>query len=289
MASPPAVIAAHAADRLIDAMDRMDAPVCVGLDPVIDRMPGTLAAHSPAAAIEAFSIAVIGACAGHVPAVKLQSACFERYGADGVAALKSSMDAARAHGLVTILDAKRGDIGISASHYAAAASAMRADWVTASGFMGPDTITPFLDAGLGTFVLVRTSNPGSDALQSLPLADGRTVAEAVADMVEGLGADRCGAHGRSQLGAVVGATKPADGASLRARMRRTIMLVPGYGAQGGTIADIRPLLGDTGRDAIVTASRSVIYAFEASDCDWASSVARAAERFAREIREGVGA
>ena len=199
------------------------------------------------------------------------------------------MDAARQHGLVTILDAKRGDIGISASHYAAAATAMGADWITASGYMGPDTLMPFLDAGLGTFVLVRTSNPGSDALQSLALADGRTVAEAVADMVEELGAARCGAHGMSQLGAVVGATKPADGSALRARMHRTIMLVPGYGAQGGTLADIRPLFGDSGHDAVVTASRSVIYAFDPANRDWASSVARAAESLACEIREGIRA
>jgi orotidine-5'-phosphate decarboxylase len=270
-------------------MGRLDAPVCVGLDPVLDRMPSVLAGRTPAAALEAFSLDVIGACAGHVPAVKLQSACYERYGADGVAALKASMDAARAHGLVAILDAKRGDIGISASHYAAAAVSLGADWITASGYMGPDTIVPFLDAGLGTFVLVRTSNEGSDSLQSLPLADGRSVAEAVADMVEGLGTARCGAHGRSQLGAVVGATKPADAASLRSRMPRTIMLVPGYGAQGGTLADIRPLFGESGRDALVTASRSVIYAFDAADRRWASSVARAAESFAREIREGIRA
>lgn len=289
MAPPPAVLAAHPADRLIDAMDRADAPVCVGLDPVIDRMPAALAGLAPAAAVEAFSVAVIRACAGHVPAVKLQSACYERFGSDGVAALRASMDAARDHGLITILDAKRGDIGISASHYAASALSMRADWITASGYMGPDTLIPFLDAGLGTFVLVRTSNPGSDALQSLRLADGRSVAEAVADMVEDLGTTRCGAHTRSQLGAVVGATKPADGVALRARMPRTIMLVPGYGAQGGTLADIRPLFGDSGRDALVTASRSVIYAFDASDVNWASAVAHAAESFAREIREGIRA
>jgi len=287
MAQTDAALAAHPADRLIDAMRRLDAPVCVGLDPVLDRMPASLAGRTPAAALEAFSLEVIGACAGHVPAVKLQSACYERYGADGVAALRASMDAARAHGLVTILDAKRGDIGISASHYAAAAVSLGADWITASGYMGPDTLIPFLDAGLGTFVLVRTSNEGSDTLQSLPLADGRSVAEAVADMVEGMGTTRCGAHGRSQLGAVVGATKPADGAALRSRMPRTMMLVPGYGAQGGTIADIRPLLGESGRDALVTASRSVIYAFGASGRNWVSAVAHAAEGFAREIREGA--
>lgn len=280
-------MAAHPADRLIDAMVRCGAPVCVGIDPVLERMPGTLSGRSPASAIEAFSVSVIRACAPHVPAVKLQSACFERFGSDGMAALANAMAAARDHRLVAILDAKRGDIGISASHYAAAAASMRADWVTVSGYMGPDTVTPFLDAGLGTFVLVRTSNPGSDSVQSLALADGRTIAEAMADMVEDLGSSRCGTHGRSQVGAVVGATKPTDGAALRARMRRSLMLVPGYGAQGGTLADIRPLFGESGHDAIVTASRSVIYAFSAGDADWQSAVARAAEALAREIRDGI--
>jgi orotidine-5'-phosphate decarboxylase len=273
----------------VDAIARRDAPVCVGLDPVIDRMPASLAARPAAAALEAFSIAVIGACAAHVPAVKFQSACYERYGADGVAALRTSIEAARQRGLVAILDAKRGDIGISAAHYAAAASSLGADWITASGYMGPDTLTPFLEAGLGAFVLVRTSNEGSDALQALRLADGRTVAEAVADMVEEMGAARCGTHGMSQLGAVVGATKPADGAALRARLKRTVLLVPGYGAQGGTLADIRPLFGDSGRDAIVTASRSVIYAFDKADPHYASAIARASEALAREIREGLRA
>jgi orotidine-5'-phosphate decarboxylase len=287
MATTEAAVAAHPADRLIDAIARCGAPVCVGIDPVLERMPGPLSGRSPASAIEAFSVSVIRACAPHVPAVKLQSACFERFGSDGMSALSVAMAAAREHGLVAILDAKRGDIGISASHYAAAAASMRADWVTVSGYMGPDTVTPFLDAGLGTFVLVRTSNPGSDAVQSLTLADGRTISEAMADMVEELGSLRCGTHGRSQVGAVVGATKPADGAALRARMRRSIMLVPGYGAQGGTLADIRPLFGESGHDAIVTASRSVIYAFGVGDAEWQSAIARAAEALAREIRDGL--
>lgn len=286
-AAPPQVT--HPADRLVDAIRRVGAPVCVGLDPVRERLPPALSGASAALAIEAFCMGVLEACAGTIPAVKLQSACFERHGHDGVRALGSVMQAARERGLVTILDAKRGDIGISAEHYAASATALGAHWITVSGYMGPDTVAPFLDAGLGAFVLVRTSNPGSDALQSLALADGRTIADAVADMVDALGASRVGHHGRTSVGAVVGATKPADAASLRRRMPRSILLVPGYGAQGGTLDDIRPLFGSSGQDALVTASRSVIYPDWSSASSWQAAIARAAAGFAREIREGIGA
>lgn len=284
-AAPPQV--SHPADRLVDAIRQCGAPVCVGLDPVRERLPPELAGMSAPAAIEAFCLAVVEACAGTSPAVKIQSACFERHGHEGMRALAHVMQAARERGLVTILDAKRGDIGISAEHYAASAAALGTHWITVSGYMGPDTITPFLDAGLGAFVLVRTSNPGSDALQSLKLEDGRTIADAVADMVEGLGASRIGQHGRSAVGAVVGATKPSDAATLRDRMPRSILLVPGYGAQGGTLGDIRPLFGKSGHDALVTASRSVIYPDWSAAGSWHGAIARAAEAFAREIREGI--
>src|SRR5262249_2518895 len=133
-----------------------------------------------------------------------------------------------------------------------------ADALTVSGYLGPDTIEPFLKPGHGAFVLVRTSNPGSDAVQSLPLADGRTIAEMMADHVAALGATRRGKRGLSDVGAVVGATKAADAASLRKRMPDQIFLVPGYGAQGGRLDDVRPMLrpgarwpGDSG--VLVTA------------------------------------
>ncbi len=287
------------ADRLADAIDRAGAPACVGLDPVLDRLPRAVrdAATNPVGAIEAFCHDVIVAIAGVVPAVKFQSACFERYGAPGVGALHRLMAAARHTRFLVLLDAKRGDIGITAEHYAAAAfdGPAPADALTLSGYLGPDTIEPFLGLGRGVFVLVRTSNPGSDAVQAAKLADGRTVAEMMADTVAGMGASRRGRRGLSSVGAVVGATKAAEGRALRTRMPDQVFLVPGYGAQGGTLDDVRALIrpttgappkpapGDLG--VLVTASRSVLYPPGSADApEWVRHVRDAATQFVAELR-----
>lgn len=291
--------ATNAADRLLDAVDRCSAPVCVGLDPVIDRLPAALReAVPPPAAIELFCKAVIDAVAGIVPCVKPQSACFERYGAAGLVALHNVIIHAHQAGLEVILDAKRGDISVSASHYAAAAfnpvttdanstntdHRAGADWLTAHSYLGVDSIEPLLTPGRGIFALVRTSNPGGDAIQQRMLADGRTIAQAVADMVAAIGASHIGTRGYSAVGAVVGATKPDDARSLRERMPQQVFLVPGYGAQGGGAADVVPCFNADGRGAIVTASRSVIYAYgDAGATRWAEKVRDAVRHFADEI------
>jgi orotidine-5'-phosphate decarboxylase len=278
----------HAADLLLNAVDRTAAPVCVGLDPVIERIPSALAGNDPADRLRAFSESVLDAVVEHVPCVKFQAACYERYGHRGVDALERSIAAARARGIVVILDAKRGDIGISAAHYAAAAfETARADWVTVNPYLGEDGLLPFRGAGRGAFALVRTSNPSGDAVQAERLEDGRTVAEAVADLVADLGAGDVGTRGYSGLGAVVGATKPEDAAHLRARMPQQIFLVPGYGAQGGGVEDVLPSFDEGGTGAIVTASRSVIYA-GGDDAAWTDAVATAAGRLADEIGRAVG-
>ncbi len=233
---------------------------------------------------------MLAACVRVAPVVKVQSACYERYGVDGMKALAATLESAREHGYEVILDAKRGDIGISAEHYAAAAfEAARADWVTVNAYLGADGLAPFVKRDHGAFALVRTSNPGGDALQSLRLDDGRLVAEAVADLIAEAGKATIGGAGYSSLGAVVGATKPADAARLRGRMPHTLFLVPGYGAQGGGIADIKPCFNADGRGAIITASRSIIYAFDAGESDWAGSIRRAAETTHRELSEGLRA
>ncbi len=227
---------------------------------------------------------MVGAVAGLVPALKFQSACYERYGGAGVGVLGAEMHAARERGLVVILDGKRGDIGLSAEHYAAAARLLGADAVTVNAYLGPATVEPYLSAGLGVFILVRTSNPDSDAVQSPRLADGRSVAEMMADHVAALGAARIGAGGMSDVGAVVGATKAADGRALRVRMPRQFFLVPGYGAQGGTAEDIRALRDERGGGVLVTASRSVIYPAAAPGEAWDTAVRRGAAAFADELR-----
>ena len=267
----------HPADRLLDAIEIVGAPACVGLDPVLERLPRTLEADAaPVRRLEAFSLGVLDAIAGRVPAVKPQSACFERYGAAGVEALGRVVARARALDLVVVLDAKRGDIGISASHYAAAAADLGADWTTVNGYFGPEGFDPFR-RGRGAFVLVRTSNRDGGRLQSLRLDDGRSVAEAMASIVADAGDSSIGRHGYSDLGAVVGATHPEDAARLRAAMPRQILLVPGFGAQGGGADDVRELFDRDGRGALVTASRSVIYAFDPEATSWAEQVADAAD------------
>lgn len=284
------------------AIEAKRSPVCVGLDPVAERLPASFcaAARSAAAAPDAlrdFCVEVIAAVAPHVPCIKFQSACFERYRYRGVLQSSYLIDACKGvSGLEVILDAKRGDIGVSAEHYAAAAFSddlsekfhRSADWLTVNTYLGEDGITPFLREGHGAFALVRTSNPGGDQVQNLALKDGRTVAQAVGEMVAHIGSKHVGSHGYSSLGAVVGATKSQDAQRLREIMPQQVFLVPGYGAQGAGIDDILHCFKPDGFGAIVTASRSVIYAFEPDDPKWADSVADAAATFADEVGRAVG-
>jgi orotidine 5'-phosphate decarboxylase subfamily 2 len=182
-------------DALVEAIGRAGSPICVGLDPVLEKLPESVRAEhwEPPKAIEAFCTGVVDAVAGIAPVVKLQSACFERNGAAGVRVLEHVAAHARAKGVLVLLDAKRGDIGISAEHYAAAAVGLHADAITVSGYMGPSTIEPYLRAGLGVFVLVRTSNPDSDVVQGAALKDGRSVAGMMGEMVAELGKGWMGA------------------------------------------------------------------------------------------------
>lgn len=279
----------NAADQLCDAIDRVGSPACVGVDPVFELLPTALrAAHGgEVGAIAEFAHSILAASAGVVPAVKFQSACFERYGSEGVAALEQAVREAVGLGLFVVLDAKRGDIGASAVHYAAAAVRLGVQAITVNGYLGPSGVAPFLDAGLGVFVLVRTSNPDSDVIQAPRLADGRTVAENMAAHVAAQGEQHIGRRGMSNVGAVVGATKAADGQALRAIMPRQVFLVPGYGAQGGTADDVRALVrpgarrvGDAG--VLVNASRSVIYA-GSSEPDWRTKMHEAAAALARDV------
>jgi len=286
----------HPADRLLEAIDRCGAPVCIGLDPVIDRLPTSLrpgpgaSGDDVAGALLDFGRHVLDAVAGIVPCIKVQSACYERYHEAGISALRGTIAAAAQRGLEVILDFKRGDIGVSAEHYAASAfgeddrsNGRQPAWVTVNSYLGGDGIAPFLRPGRGAFALVRTSNPGGDAIQELRLDDGRSVAEAVAGLVARLGESHLGARGYSALGAVVGATKPQAAARLRRIMPRQVFLVPGFGAQGGGAEDVRPCFDANGAGAIITASRSVIYAFSDLDEDWRTSIREAARRFADEI------
>ena len=243
---------------LESAVRRTGAPLCVGIDPVRNRLP----AGDDLQVVRDFGLRLVDQLAELVPAVKIQSACYERFGPAGMKVRDELASHANNAGLIVVLDAKRGDIGVSSEHYAASAfapPAAPAHWITISPYLGADGMQPFLEQG-AAFALVRTSNPGGTALQTLQLNDGRTVAHAVADMVHELGEghldDEC--HW-SRLGAVVGATHATEIAELRARMPKQWFLMPGVGAQGGSASDVaEAFVGGMG--VLVNASRSIIYA-----------------------------
>ncbi|MBX3389179.1 MAG: orotidine-5'-phosphate decarboxylase [Phycisphaeraceae bacterium] len=277
----------NAADVLCAAVRAAGSPVCVGLDPVLESIPGDIGEAAPHDRIESFSRGVLEAVRGISPAIKFQSACYERYGWQGVRALENAMKIARDLGFVVILDAKRGDIGISATHYAAAACNAGAHFITVNGYLGVSGIQPFLKEKLGVFVLVRTSNPDSAAIQAEALKAGGTVADLMASSVSRLGTTSLGSCGLSDVGAVVGATQSSEGAALRRNMPDQILLIPGFGAQGGKADDIRSMVRPSQSfehaGVLVTASRSVIYP-ERGGIPWQDAIRAAAVDFATQIR-----
>ena len=272
-------------DRLLDAIRRKGSPICVGIDPIFDMLPDAVAgapedrdANDYEAVIDsiyAFTTRVLKVIAPHVPCVKFQSAHFEKYLWDGVEAYYELVQEATERGLLVIGDVKRGDIGSTAAAYAAGHLAdppsvepdgvVVPDAITVNPMLGLDTLEPFVqaarDCGKGLFVLVRTSNPGSAQLQDARLEDGRTWSEALADALRGLAAGEglVGNAGYSSVGAVVGATQPHTMRSLRQRLPQSYFLLPGYGAQGAT-ADMTREAFQGGQGALVSASRSILYA-----------------------------
>lgn len=259
--------------RLDEAMEKTGSLLCVGLDPRVDRL------EEP---VEDFCRRIIDATWEAAVAFKPNAAFFEALGLDGHQRLATVLGHCPP-GRIMVLDAKRGDIGISAEHYAAAAAGIGAHAITVSGYLGMSTVEPYLKAGLGVFVLVRTSNPDSDTVQSECLTGGETVAEMMARRVAALGKGWMGASGMSSVGAVVGATKAADAKALRAIMPEQFFLVPGYGAQGGTADDVRAMLTPARGGVLVTASRSVIYPTSELGVAWQAAVSRAAKGFASEV------
>ena len=265
----------HFADRLDAALKTRRTPVLVGLDPRADMLPETILPRAQqagiderAAACRAFCFGVIDAVAPLVGAVKPQAAFFEQLGPPGMGVLGEVVRYARQNGLLVILDAKRNDIGSTAVAYAQGLLGRDGPWgadaTTVSPYLGDDSLAPFVEVaverGAGIFVLVKTSNPGGGAFQDL-VADGRPVYRHVAEHVEGLAAQTAGACGYGAVGAVVGATYPAQLAELRAAMPHAFLLVPGYGSQGGTAADVGAAFDARGGGAIINNSRGIIFAF----------------------------
>jgi len=291
------------ADRLAEAVRAKRSALVVGLDPQLDKLPLELrrAAQSEpdararaAAAIRAFDAAVIELVAPFAVAVKPQSGFYERWGAPGVAAYEHAVERARAAGLLVVGDIKRGDIGTTAAAYAEGhlaapeQAAARADAVTLNPLLGSDSVAPFLKimtaTGGGCFVLVRTSNPSAGELQDLRV-DGRALHEHVAELVHRWGEGHLGACGYSSVGAVVGATAPAELRRLRALLPRAWFLVPGVGAQGATADDVAAAFDGQGLGAIVNSSRGILYAYgDAAAPAWKDAVRAAARTLRDELR-----
>jgi orotidine-5'-phosphate decarboxylase len=257
------------ADRLTNSIRARNSRCIVGLDPRIDQMPAFIARDSACAAIIEFHKIVLEAVVDLVPAVKPQLAFYEQYGIAGMQALENTIRAAKERGLIVIADGKRNDISSTAEAYANAylgAGGFDCDALTVTPYLGRDSLLPFVDAcrknGKGLFVVLKTSNPGSKDFEDQPLeSTGRPLYETIGGVISELGDGLLGESGYSSVGAVIGATFPEEGRRLRHLMPRAVILVPGYGAQGGSAKAAAECFNDDGLGAIVSSSRGITYDF----------------------------
>jgi orotidine-5'-phosphate decarboxylase len=299
---------AHFGDLLAAAVERVGNPVVVGIDPRWEQLPGDLRPaaadswHDKAAAVGSFSKGVIDVVSQLVPAVKVQAAFFEELGPHGMTEMAEVIAYAQSAWLLVIVDGKRNDIGNTAAAYARGylgrgASAWNADALTVSPYLGDDSLSPFVDVarerGAGIFVLVKTSNPGGQMLQDVT-SDGRPLYGRVAAHVEKLAAESAGTSGYGIVGAVVGATYPEQLAELRSAMPPTWFLVPGYGSQGGTAADVAAAFDSRGLGAIINNSRGIIFAHERPEyaerfgaARWQEAVAAATRQMIADLRDAI--
>jgi orotidine-5'-phosphate decarboxylase len=286
-------------DRLAEAVDQKRTQLLVGLDPRPELLPVELRgeAHvSRAAAADAcgrFCRGLVDAVASYVVGVKVQLAFFEALGAEGMRAFEDVCSYARTAGLLVVADGKRGDIGSTARAYADAYLERRdgadpsVDALTVNPYLGSDSVEPLIAAcrrsGTGLFCLVKTTNAGSADIQDLVLSDGRPLWQQIALLVDEWGEGLVGARGLSSIGAVVGATYPRAVAEARKLMPQAVLLLPGIGAQGATPADVARAFTSGPASALVSVSRSVIYAFRVDGADWRKAAAAEAARLRREV------
>ena len=272
-------------NKLCEKIKKLNAPIVVGLDPMLSYVPEhivkkSLAEHGEtlegaADAIWQFNKEIVDAVYDLIPAVKPQVAMYEQFGVAGMAAYKKTVDYCHEKDLVVIGDVKRGDIGSTSAAYAVGhlgkvqvgsrmLSAFNEDFATVNPYLGTDGIKPFVDVcreeKKGLFILVKTSNPSSGEFQDR-MIDGRPLYEWVGEKVAEWGED-CMGDSYSYIGAVVGATYPEMGKVLRKVMPKSFILVPGYGAQGGKAADLVPYFNADGLGAIVNSSRGIIAAYK---------------------------
>lgn len=278
---------------LSEAVRKKRNPVLVGLDPRFDSLPMACRSDDVADSFERFCKSVIDVVTPLVPAVKPQAAFFEQYGPAGMTALRNVIRYAKQKGLLVIFDGKRNDIGSTAEAYAAgilgAESPWGADALTVSPYLGDDSIEPFVKTAVqrnaGIYVLVKTSNPGGKMLQDL-VVDGKPMYRLVAEYVERLSLQTSGC-----VGAVVGATWTEQLEELRQVMPTAPLLVPGYGAQGGTAKDVVKTLHPDGSGALINNSRGIIFAHlkepfksQFGESRWQDAVEAATKQMIGELR-----
>lgn len=269
---------------LADKIKKLNAPIVVGLDPMLKFVPEHIQQKSfselgetlegAADAIWRFNKVIVDNVYDLIPAVKPQIAMYEQFGVEGIKAYQKTVDYCKSKGLVVIGDVKRGDIGSTSAAYAAGHlgrvkvgsktyPAFDEDFITVNPYLGTDGIKPFADVckeeGKGLFILVKTSNPSSGEFQDR-IIDGRPLYEWVGEKVAEWGEEHMGAS-YSYIGAVVGATYPEMGRVLRRVMPKSFILVPGYGAQGGKAKDLAPYFNEDGLGAIINSSRGIIAAY----------------------------
>jgi orotidine-5'-phosphate decarboxylase len=297
----------HFADRLLARVRARGTALCVGIDPRWEALPASLrdrhadgSLGGVARAFEEFSLRVLDIVAPLVAVVKPQAAFFEACGPAGMAALQRILARARALDLLTILDGKRNDIASTATAYADAAFAgvtvdgtrhavWDADALTVNPYLGRDAVEPFLhsarQSGRGVFVLVRTSNPGAGQFQDLDCG-GKPLYQHVAEAVAAWSRENRSASGYGDVGAVVGATSPAELATLRGLLPDVWFLVPGYGAQGAGAKETAAAFRPDGSGAVVNSSRGIIACFRPEDATWEARIEAATRAAITDLRQG---
>ena len=305
------------ADALVRKIDEVNNPTVIGLDPKLDYIPDHIkhyaeqlfpeeATKATAKAIWLFNKEIIDHTYDIVPALKLQFAYYEMYGVDAIKTMLLTARYAQRKGMLVIADAKRNDIGSTATAYAEGiigkTDILLGETMEMSGFdattvncyLGIDGVKPFIDVaerdGKGIFCLVRTSNPSAGDFQDLEIGDGRKLYEAVADKVSEWGEPLIGEEGFSSVGAVIGATWPEQAVDLRKRMPNAFMLIPGYGAQGAGADEAVASFTAYGKGGIVNASRSIMNAWQKrADFFKAEDFGKAARFEAEDMKEKLNA
>ena len=292
-------------EKLVSRIKKLNAPIVVGLDPTLNFVPKFLidkainekgeTLEAAADAIFEFNKKIVDAVYDLIPAVKPQIAMYEQFGIPGLMAYKKTLDYCHEKGLLVIGDAKRGDIGSTSTAYAIGhlgkvkigsteIAPIDADFLTINPYMGSDSVVPFVEEckknDKGLFILVKTSNPSSGEFQDQKVGE-KAIYELVGKKVDEWGLDTV-KEGYSDVGAVVGATYPEMGKVLREIMPKAYILVPGYGAQGGTAAELKPFFNKDGLGAIVNSSRGIIAAYKQE-----KYAEFGAEGFAEATREAV--